>query len=88
MTETTISTDPADHSIDLDGGHLNRTIEPGDTQVSCHVCYSTYATGDWRLLLPDARIRGEQLHMCRLCAEAIGAAVASFPATPAPWVLY
>lgn len=88
LTQTvTPSIDPADHSIDLDGGPVSRTIEPGDEAVSCHVCSRRYKKGEWRLLLPDVRSRwGDQFHMHKECAEAIGAAVAHVPTAPAPWV--
>jgi hypothetical protein len=86
---STTSTDPEAHSIHLADTHMPMTVQPGDPGTSCALCYETYADGAWRLLLAEGRDRHDrQLTMCRQCATDIGAAVAHFPAEPAPWVEY
>lgn len=85
---TTVSTDPADHSINLDA-YTPLTIEPADMQERCNGCYSQYRTGEWRLALTEARNRHDlTFTLCRPCVQAVAASATQFPATPAPWVEY
>lgn len=83
------STDPEAHSIHLTDTHLPMTIEPMNFGTSCGICSESYKDGAWQLLVPEARDQsGQQLTMCLRCVKDISAAVAQFPAEPAPWVEY